>query len=67
MVTRHKSGITKPKQPFCLSTTISENTEPTCYSEAVQDPKWRRAMFEEYQALQNQGTWTLVPSSHHKE
>lgn len=69
MVTRLKAGITKPQQRLCLmamgltDTSPSEDhapslVEPTCFFEAIHHPHWRRAMS---QALQNQGTWTLIP------
>ena len=31
-------------------------------TQALKDPKWRRAMSEEYDALVRNGTWELVPS-----
>ncbi|KAI9180399.1 hypothetical protein LWI28_004458 [Acer negundo] len=40
---------------------ISEATEPTSYSEAAALPQWRDAMNSELQALQANGTWSLVP------
>lgn len=70
MHTRSKSGIFKPKHPLCLSTTISSpvslsisdsSSEPTSVSHALQSPLWYKAMLEEYNALQHQGTWSLVP------
>jgi hypothetical protein len=32
-------------------------------SQALQDPKWRNAMSEEFTALVKHGTWELVPPS----
>lgn len=64
MVTRSKHGISKPKIHFgmsALNTTESPVTvEPTYFSEAVKHPVWQQAMNEEFDALINQGTWTLV-------
>ncbi|KAL0551636.1 hypothetical protein IC582_010725 [Cucumis melo] len=57
MQTRAKSGIFKPKA-FHITTTIPT---PTSYTEASKYPEWRNAMCEEFNALQAQGTWSLVP------
>jgi hypothetical protein len=35
--------------------------EPTCYSQAVKHEEWRQAMGVEFNALQRNGTWSLVP------
>ena len=40
---------------------ISSATEPRSYSEAASNPKWQAAMASELKALQENGTWTLVP------
>ncbi|KAK1697002.1 hypothetical protein QYE76_013699 [Lolium multiflorum] len=34
---------------------------PTTFRQAMQDPQWRAAMSDEYQALVNNDTWSLVP------
>ncbi|KAK1661183.1 hypothetical protein QYE76_049342 [Lolium multiflorum] len=34
---------------------------PTTFRQAMQDPQWRAAMSDEYQALVNNNTWSLVP------
>ncbi|KAK1617826.1 hypothetical protein QYE76_023343 [Lolium multiflorum] len=34
---------------------------PTTFRQAMQDPQWRAAMSDEYQALVNNATWSLVP------
>uniref|UniRef100_A0A2N9EV01 Integrase catalytic domain-containing protein n=1 Tax=Fagus sylvatica TaxID=28930 RepID=A0A2N9EV01_FAGSY len=41
--------------------TRSKN-EPTTYATASKHPQWCNAMDEEFEALQKQGTWTLVPA-----
>lgn len=38
---------------------ITAGTEPTRFSDAIYDPRWRKAMKEEIDALENNGTWTL--------
>lgn len=35
--------------------------EPTWYSQAVKQVEWREAMGTEFNALQQNGTWSLVP------
>ena len=72
MITRSKAGIHKPKHPICLSAThqssssFSSPAEPTTYTQASKSPVWVSAMIEEFQALQNQSTWCLVPLPSHK-
>ena len=65
MVTRSKTGHYKPKQHFSLTATSSFasslDIEPKSFSEASKHPEWQQAMAAEYQALIQQGTWTLVP------
>ncbi|KAH9685572.1 retrovirus-related pol polyprotein from transposon RE1 [Citrus sinensis] len=39
--------------------------EPLTVSAALNDPKWLQAMREEYQALVNNQTWTLVQPTYH--
>ena len=40
--------------------------EPTKLSEALGDPKWKKAMGEQYGALMRNKTWRLVPSQRGK-
>ncbi|XP_020706002.1 uncharacterized protein LOC110116666 [Dendrobium catenatum] len=66
MITRQKTGSLRPKQVFNLLHTNTDeaeinNSDPTCYTEAVKHSHWRKAMAEEFLALQKQGTWHLVP------
>uniref|UniRef100_A0A2N9H7Q7 Integrase catalytic domain-containing protein n=1 Tax=Fagus sylvatica TaxID=28930 RepID=A0A2N9H7Q7_FAGSY len=61
MQTRSKNGIFKPKLGYTAHTDYSL-TEPTTYSTASKHPQWCNAMDEEFQALQKQGTWALVPA-----
>ncbi|KAL0537931.1 hypothetical protein IC582_026922 [Cucumis melo] len=57
MQTQAKSGIFKPKA-FHITTALPTSTS---YTEASKYPKWQIAMHEEFNALQAQGTWSLVP------
>uniref|UniRef100_A0A2N9G021 Integrase catalytic domain-containing protein n=1 Tax=Fagus sylvatica TaxID=28930 RepID=A0A2N9G021_FAGSY len=61
MQTRSKNGIFKPKLGYAAHTDYTL-TEPTTYATASKHPQWCNAMDEEFEALQKQGTWTLVPA-----
>ena len=64
MQTRSKSGISKPK--LCYKATLDYNfTEPPTYKIASSYPNWCKAMDAEFDAMQKQQTWVLVPSSSH--
>ncbi|PKU63556.1 Retrovirus-related Pol polyprotein from transposon TNT 1-94 [Dendrobium catenatum] len=60
MLTRLKTGISKPKKIFDLAH-IVQTPEPNTYNQAAKFEHWRSAMSQEFQALQAQGTWELVP------
>lgn len=64
VVTRSKNNIRKPIQKLNLAAQLSTNPnlEPSTVTQAIQDPKWRQAMSEEFDALVWNGTWDLVPS-----
>lgn len=68
MQTRSKSGIVKPKKfqdyqgYFTCLTAIDELDEPCSYKLASYSAEWSKAMQEEIDALQLQGTWSLVPN-----
>ena len=68
MTTRSKNNITKPVQNLNLTAQLTPitNSEPTTVKQALFDPKWRKAMSEEFDALVSNGTWELVPSSPHQ-
>ncbi|CAJ2668100.1 unnamed protein product [Trifolium pratense] len=59
MITRAKTGSLKPKA-------FLTELEPQTVRCALNDPKWIQAMKDEYQALMNNNTWTLVPLPPHK-
>ena len=62
MQTWSKSGISKPKS-FNLATTSYLQTEPPNYTVASKILEWQHAMASEFEALQRQHTWSLIPSS----
>jgi histone deacetylase 1/2 len=45
---------------------MSSTGEPESLAEALKSSRWKNAMQDEYDALQRNGTWTLVPSSRDK-
>jgi len=62
--TRLQSGITKPKKFFdgiIRYGMFSSTGEPDSLQEALEDPTWKKAMQDEYDALLRNGTWRLVP------
>jgi histone deacetylase 1/2 len=67
--TRLQQGIRQPKQ-YTDGTVrygmLASTGEPRNLSAALTDPHWRAAMQEEYNALMENKTWTLVPSSSNK-
>jgi histone deacetylase 1/2 len=66
MVTRARDGIHLPNPKYAnVATTASPPSPPTTVRAALRDPDWRMAMQEEFDALQSNGTWTLVPRPQH--
>ena len=62
MVTRSKHGIYKPK---ALQVTHDYTmTKPPSF--AIAHPQWVAAMDSEFKSLQQQKTWSLVPSPANK-
>ncbi|KAI0501901.1 hypothetical protein KFK09_016846 [Dendrobium nobile] len=64
MTTRSQTGSLKPICRLNLLHQVEQSAQqhvPTTYSEASKHVEWRQAMAEEFAALQQQGTWTLVP------
>ncbi|GKD17916.1 ribonuclease H-like domain-containing protein [Tanacetum coccineum] len=60
MVTRSRVGTTRPNP--CYAGHVSTISPlPRSYKEAFNDPNWRNAMFNEYNALIKNKTWTSVP------
>jgi hypothetical protein len=78
MVTRAMNNIIKVRQlidgtvrypvPHALLVeSTTKDLEPTCYTSAMKDPNWRRAMNVEFDSLLQNQTWTLVPPSSKSE
>ena len=62
MQTRSKFSISK-KKPFNTATTTYLQIEPPTYTVASKIPEWQQAMASEFEALQRQQTWSLIPFS----
>ena len=60
MVTGDKNEIFKPKLVYLVDYT---QHEPCDCKEALKHPHWKKAMEEEFRALQNNNTWVLVPKT----
>ena len=65
--TRLQDNIQKPKQ-FTDGTVryglLSEVAEPSSFRDALNSPKWKAAMFLEFDALMKNRTWHLVAPQH---
>jgi histone deacetylase 1/2 len=64
--TRLQSGIVKPKvytDGTVRYASLCTSGEPDSADEALKLPKWKNAMQDEFDALQRNGTWSLVPPS----
>jgi len=64
-----QSGIVKPKvytDGTVRFANICTSDEPNSVEEALKSSKWKGAMQDEYEALQRNGTWNLVPPSQGK-
>jgi hypothetical protein len=72
--TRSRNNIFKPKMlpdgliryplpKALLTAAYSDEIEPTSYSTVAQHLAWRATMNTEFDALFNNGTWTLVPTT----
>nr|GEW17340.1 copia protein [Tanacetum cinerariifolium] len=60
MVTRSRVETTRPN-PRYTGHVFTISPLPRYYKEAFNDPNWRNAMFDEYNALIKNKTWTSVP------
>ncbi|TXG50620.1 hypothetical protein EZV62_023144 [Acer yangbiense] len=67
MLTRSKTGTTAQKhyslapRVFTSTHVLASSPEPKNVKAALSDPLWLKAMKDEYAALLNNKTWTLVP------
>lgn len=62
IVTRSHNNIFKPKKTFVATKhELQENLEPSTITQALKISHWRDACSVEFNALMNNGTWTLVP------
>jgi hypothetical protein len=63
--TRLQHGIRKPKlytDGIVRYGLLTSSGEPQNHNEALRDDKWKKAMDDEFGALQNNRTWHLVPA-----
>ncbi|GJS28609.1 ribonuclease H-like domain-containing protein [Tanacetum coccineum] len=60
MITRSQSDVVKPIDRLSLNTFLISPIPKNPY-DALKDPQWRNAMYDEYNALVKNGTWLLVP------
>jgi hypothetical protein len=63
MTTRSRIGSFRPKSylDFQLYQATLPECEPMTYKQAASDPRWQAAMQSEFDALIQNGTWTLCP------
>jgi hypothetical protein len=77
MLTRSRTGASQPIQfpdfhlyyaskhsPTTLPSPLALQ-EPSCYTKATTDPRWKNAMAQEFSALMSNGTWTVCPRPTH--
>lgn len=62
MQTRSKFGVFKPKA-FIVHDSLHD-CEPSSVSQALANPNWKQAMEDEFDAVQRNYTWHLVPFTH---
>ncbi|XP_062173574.1 uncharacterized protein LOC133879040 [Alnus glutinosa] len=58
------SKLAAQDDPHSYHTILSEK-EPTSFTKATTNSRWREAMLQEFQALVSNGTWTLCPRPLH--
>lgn len=66
ITTRLANNIRKPNPKYAKVATLHSSPEnlPNTVKQALILPQWCNAMDDEYQALERNHTWTLVPRSH---
>ena len=58
---RSRAGVFKPNPKYAMTTSAAISPLPTSVQNALKDPNWRAAMQLEFDALQANRTWRLVP------
>lgn len=62
IITRYKNNILKPKRMYIVSKhPPPENLEPSNFCEEMKHTHWRQAIFNEFEALIRNDTFSLVP------
>jgi histone deacetylase 1/2 len=61
MITCACDSVFRPNPKYALTTMSPVAVVPQSVRAALQDPQWRDAMQQEFDALQGNRTWTLVP------
>nr|XP_040256239.1 vegetative cell wall protein gp1-like [Aegilops tauschii subsp. strangulata] len=67
MTTRARAGVLQPSTRYsadeyaCAASTSTPSPVPTSACAALRDPHWLAAMQEEFDALQRNRTWQLIP------
>ena len=61
MITRARAGIHKPNPKYTMAASATISLIPQSVRSVVKDPNWYAAMKSEFDALQANKTWTLVP------
>lgn len=61
MVTHARAGIHKPNPKYAMAATEAISPLPQSVRSTVKDPHWYAAMQKEFDALQANKMWTLVP------
>lgn len=63
MTTRAKKGISKPNIKYANNAQLQRQTHfiPTTIAQALADPRWRKAVTDEFNSVIQNGTYSLVP------
>ena len=63
MTTRAKKGISKPNTKYATRAQLQQETHkiPTTIAQALADPRWRKAVMDEFNSIVKNGTFSLVP------
>jgi hypothetical protein len=61
MITRARAGVFKPHPKYALVASSTVSAIPQSICAALKEPEWHAAMQEEFDALQHNQTWQLVP------